>query len=427
MRHKTTIFYTLTDTRWSAALFILALFSVYAVLPIFAHYLLLPNQYFVDLAQLSAIACVAICLGYFLPLVDHRFREGAPRIAIDSQAFHVVVWGTFLVFLLITFATADAVPIFSALKGGATVELDEQRGEFLKGRVGVEAALSYLSTFYVSALLPYSLAKLFIERSRFRYLLLMLFLAFSMSFLVKSLFIYVLVPLFYLAVRQKRSILLPLSIVIGSLVLLYLMTLLAVQFDADTVAPSGGDFFDATYASSVSSGPIEFLLWRSIAVPMFTASDTLLVFKEQLDGQLLWGATSSFLAWIFSLERVNLERLVFAQQFGGWNDLANSNSVYFTEAFANFGWGGVVLFSLFIGQSLRWFRKSRDEAFKALWIIYCFALFSGGLIPLLLSNGYFWMFVLALFIKVKSGSRRLARRYIAAERPARVAVQHSVR
>jgi len=258
----------------------------------------------------------------------------------------------------------------------------------------MEAALSYLGTFFVSALLPYSLVMLFIERSRFRYLLLMLFLGFSMSFLVKSLFIYVLFPLFYLAARQKRSnLFLQLSIVIGSFGLLYLMAVLVLGELDDAVVQSSGDFFEAGYASR---GMIDFLIWRSIAVPMFTASDTLLVFNEQLNGQPLWGATSSFLAWIFSLERVNLERLVFAQQWG-WNDLANANSVFFTEAFANFGWGGVVLFSLFVGQSLRWFRKSHDEAFKALWIIYCFALFSGGLIATLLSLGYILIFTLSLF------------------------------
>src|SRR5262249_34165982 len=160
---------------------------------------------------------VAICLGYLLPLVDHRFKDAAPRIVINSQAFHAIVWGTFLVFLLITFATADAIPLLSALKGAGGVDLSEQRGEFLKGRVGIEAALAYLSTFYISALLPYSLARLFIDRAQFRYLALVLFLAFSISFLVKSQFIYVVVPLFYAVVRQKRSNLLPLSIVIGSL------------------------------------------------------------------------------------------------------------------------------------------------------------------------------------------------------------------
>jgi hypothetical protein len=71
------------------------------------------------------------------------------------------------------------------------------------------------------------------------------------------------------------------------------------------------------------------------------------------------------------------------------------------DAYVNFGWPGVVAFAFFVGQSLRWFHKSQDEAFKSLWLIYCFALFSGPLIGMLLSNGYVLMFTYALFVRLR--------------------------
>ena len=157
-------------------------------------------------------------------------------------------------------------------------------------------------------------------------------------------------------------------------------------------------FFQTTYKSS---GPLDFVIWRSIAVPIFTAADTLRVFAERFGGEPLWGATSSFIAAIFSLDRVMLEKFVFANEFG-WNELANSNAVYFTEAFANFYWYGVVLISMLVGQSLRWFRKSDDIAFKALWMNYCFALFTAGSIGTMLSNGYALIFFLALFCSLRT-------------------------
>ena len=404
-------FNKLTDTRRSAGLLIAALFAVYFALPLLVDTFLLENPYFVQLAQMTLVACLAIAAGNALPLFDARFNKAAPRLAVSAQAFHAVVWGTFVVFLVITFATADAVPLISAIKGAAASDLSQQRGDFLKARVGLEAVLIYVSTLFVGALLPYSLALLFIKKSRIRYFLLLLFLAYSLSFLQKALFINVVFPLMYLAARDRQANTTRiLAIVVGSGLLLYLVTLLAfgspddVSTDPGGGVVTGGEFFGASY---LPTNAFEHLVWRSTAVPMFSASDTLLVFNDQFGGRPLWGATSSFFAGAFGMERVPMERLVSEYEWG-WNDIANSNAVYVTEAFVNFGWVGVILFSLFVGQSLRWFRRSRDEAFKSLWIIYCLAVFTSGLIGTLLSNGYVLIFGISLLVKLKE--RRTALR-----------------
>jgi hypothetical protein len=187
------------------------------------------------------------------------------------------------------------------------------------------------------------------------------------------------------------------------LCLLYVVSLLAfgeaAWVGADNAGDQGlADFFKTTYKAS---GPTNYVVWRAIAVPIFTAADTLRVFAERFGGEPLWGATSSFLAAIFSQDRVVLEKFVYEYQFG-WNELANANAVFFAEAFANFHWYGVVLFSMFVGQSLRWFRKSDDIAFKALWMNYCFALSIAGLIGTMLSNGYSLIFFLALFCSLRT-------------------------
>ncbi len=395
-------FRSLTSTRLAVVLFVAAIFLVYAALPIGVDLLLLPNPYFMELAGLTTAACIAIAVGYNLPLLDHRFRVSAPRISINAKAFHTIIWVAFVAFLLITFGTADSIPIISALQGANTAELSQQRGDFLKSRVGIEVALLYMSTIFVGALLPYSLATLFLEKSRLRFVLTALFLAFSISFLAKALFINVVLPLLYVfAQRYRASGARVVIIIAASIVLLYAVTLLSFggqsEFETASSAASG-DFFGAGY---LPTGAIDHLIWRAVAVPMFTASDTLLVFAEQFNRELMWGATSSFLAAIFGLERIPLEKIVFEQQWS-WNDIASSNAVYITEAFVNFSWPGLVIFSLFIGQSLRWFARSKDEAFKALWMIYCLTLFSSGLIGTLLSVGYVLIFTLALFCRVET-------------------------
>lgn len=399
------LLYELTHASRSAALFIIALFAAYALTPILVDSFLLPNPYFVELAELSLFACFMIAVGFCIPLLDFRFNRQAVCVAISPRFFHAAIWSGFLIFVAVTFATADAIPLVSALKGASSSELSVQRGDFLKTRTGFEAALIYFNTIFVSALLPYSLALLFIQRARIRFLLMMLFLAYSVSFLQKALFINIVFPLLYIAAQQKKLGTLKFLLVLASsFALLYLVTVLAFGEQADpnvdtVMGWTSTYFFSASY---LPTGPLDHLIWRILAVPMFSAADTLAVFHETFRGLPLLGATSSFLSSIFALEHVSLEKLVFAYQWS-WNDIGNTNAVFITEAFVNFGWTGVGVFSFFIGQSLRWFCKSNDHAFKSLWLIYCFGLFSGGLIGTLLSNGYLLVLIMGLFLRVVDG------------------------
>jgi hypothetical protein len=305
---------------------------------------------------------------------------------------------------MVTISTAESVPLISALRGASASVLSQQRGEFLKARVGAEAILAYLSTIFVSALLPYSLASLFIKRQRLRFLLLFIFLCYSVSFLQKALFFNVLVPLLYLFVvyDTKKS---PKTfyICVASVALLYFLTKLAFENDLYSFATLTdevpGEYWTASY---LANDPFDYLLWRIVSVPIFTATDTLRVVTEQFNGRWLWGATSSFFSSLFFLDRIPLEKIVYEFQWG-WNETANANANYITEAYVNFGWAGVVMFSLFVGQTLRWFRRSRDYAIKSLWPIYFFAIFTSGLIGTLLSNGYIIIFFISLFIKISQG------------------------
>jgi hypothetical protein len=397
-------FYNLTSTRASVFLFVLAVSLVYMWLPIFVNFTLLASEYFLKLAFMTFFAIVSVLVGYSIPIFDSRFRPQAARIRVSVNTVHSIVWIVFVVFLVVTLYTASAIPIISALSGADTDELSVQRGAFLKGREGAEVALIYISTIFVSAFLPYSLARMFIDKHKYRYLFLFVFFAYSVSFLQKALFLNALLPLFYVASQRKQiSMTTAVMIVVGCGAVLYLVTLLSMggAGSSGVVAESGGvsspEFWSSKY---LPSGAIDHLVWRIVAVPMFTAADTLVVLKQQFDDLPLLGATSTFLSGLFSLDRVYLEKLVFEYEWG-WNETANSNAVFFTEGFANFGWFGVWFYSFFVGQTFRWFRTSDDHAFKALWLIYFLGLFTGGLIGTLLSNGYLLMFLANFFLRVR--------------------------
>lgn len=398
-------FYNLTSARFAVFLFVFALSIVYMWMPLFVNFTLMGNEYFLKLAFMTFFSVVSVLLGYSFPLFDSRFKPNALRIRIGVNTVHAFVWMVFITFLFITLYTAPAIPIVSALSGADTEELSIQRGAFLKGREGVEVALIYISTMFVSAFLPYSLARMFIDRNKYRYLFLLIFFGYSISFLQKALFLNALLPLFYVASqRRKVSLSTAVMLVVGCGGVLYLVTLLAMggSETSNALSESGGisspDFYSSKY---LPAGAVDHLIWRIVAVPMFTASDTLVVLKQQFNDQPLLGATSTFFSSVFSLERVYLEKLVFEHEWG-WNETANSNAVFFTEGFANFGWIGVWLYSFVVGQTFRWFRKSDDHAFKSLWLIYFLGLFTGGLIGTLLSNGYMLMFLACFFLRVHS-------------------------
>ena len=148
-------FSRLFDARGAAFVLIAGLLTIYVALPLVVDSMFLPNPYFVQLAMLSIVGCATIALGYRLPLFDHRFKPGAARITLSAQAVHAFVWSSFVVYLLITFTTADSIPIISAIKGASAADLSLQRGGFLKTHVGFEALPINFNTLFVSALLPY--------------------------------------------------------------------------------------------------------------------------------------------------------------------------------------------------------------------------------------------------------------------------------
>lgn len=389
----------LFDPEYSLLIFSLALGVVYGIVPLTLYMSTPANETFLQLALITFGAIVAMYLGSKFPYFDHRFELQASRLLISGRFFIAATWVVFVLFIVLTAATAPSIPLISALQGASSLDLSQARGEFLKGRQGAEVALLYLSTFLVNTVVPYSIILLYVTRSRLRHVAAILFFLFCISFLQKALFLNLILPLLaYLAITRQLRAKRYLILIVGPVLLLIASTFVTLTGEAwDARESEMSDYFSASYAPS---NPLDYFFWRSVAVPIFTATDTLVVHSEQFHGEPLTGATSSFLAMIFGVERVNIERYVFEYQFGGWNEIANANAVFVIDAYINFGWMGVVLFGFIVGLAFRWFRISNDVAFKSLWAIFAFVLFSAPLIGMLLSNGFAYMLMHALYIRV---------------------------
>lgn len=378
--------------------FIFIVLVTYGVVPFTYWNMGYGDKYYLLLGGLTVVSVIFMIIGCSMPIADY-FLKNAKRIQMPPMVIKWWIPISFIIFIVYTLTTAPSIPFISALLGDASPDsLSEERGAFLKGRSGMEIYLIYISTIFVNVLIPYSLVYMFALRQKLRYVLFIAFFCYSVSFLQKALFLNVLMPIivYYAAnTTMSRGALMKMAIAIVGLLIIFI----GLTYDGqDSMGDVGVYFLTAQY---LPSGALDFLIWRIFAVPIFTAADTLVVHDLWFNGELMHGATSSFIANIFGYERVNVERYVFEYQFGGWNDIANSNAVFFLDGYINFGMMGVIVYSLVTGQFFRVFSKTSDKALSTLWIIFGLAVFSGSLLGLMLGNGWILMLGYALFFKNK--------------------------
>lgn len=429
----------ITEPKYSGYFFAGVLLLVYGMAPLAVYQWVDGNPYMLTLGLMSCVAVLMVVVGFNLPIFDGIISDHRFRVPVPLVPFQIFVWGSFLVFFAVTVATADAVPLISALTGSFSAEtLDAQRGAFLKTRQGWEASLGYVGGVYAGLLLPFALSLLFLHRMRGRFAALATFILYSLSFLQKALFIQVVTPLAYLSARRLIWNYLGFAaLLIGSVGLLYFNTMLArgvqepeaierilaqraerqAELSADyrttgDAAPQRvagqlipADFFTADFYPVSTS---EHLVWRVAAVPIFTAADAIKVFDERFEGQHLYGATSSLLAVVFRLERVNYDAEVYASQWGR-TEVGRANSVYVTEGYVNFGWLGVIVFSLLVGLAFRVFARSSNEAVRSMWPLFAYNIIQASLIGTLLSSGFALVFLIALFVRFTGQSRETER------------------
>ncbi len=393
-------------SRWATALlspdnsllvFGFLLLMAYSMVPFLAWAAAGASDEYLLLASLTCLALLAMWLGGNCSIFDHRVGGASELVEVDGKYVIAFICLLFLFFGLYVVLTAPTVPLLSALQGVDAYSLSEERGAFLKGRQGVESALLYVSTILTSTLVPYALLHAFAFGYRIRYITLGLFIIYCLSFMQKALFLNALMPIIVLiAMKGYLSRRLVFFVVSGTFIAL--LGLVAFSYDGNkSEALVAGSYFSGSY---LPVGSLDYLVWRIFAVPIFTAADTLAVHRETFSSEHLLGATSSFFAFVFGFDRINIERYVADYQFGGSSQIANSNAVFFIDGFVNFGWLGVFLYGLVAGQIFRLFRFSSDIAFKALWPIFAFQLFSGSLIGTVLSNGWGGLVLCALFFKV---------------------------
>lgn len=346
--------------------------------------------------SLAGITIISV-FGYIFGLNLGSNREIViPKVVLKYKSFSIFIFLLYILTIAIIIISAGKIPLIESIKGTNQEELFILRETFLKKREGWEAYLSYAITLIDSAVFPYIIIFAFNIKDRFRFLYLGSFFLYSLSFLEKGYFFKIALPVFFYFFyisKNKKTFLIK-----GTLVLVFIIFgMFAVsRFDVQEVVRDD-PFFSILYTpKDISSA----LIWRSIAVPVVTAIQGINLFQQEFHSSFFYGSTSSFISFIFGLERSNFERILYQSQFGG-SETGNANQCYLVEAFINFGYTGVLLFSFFTGKLIRGIIKSNDIAALCIMPLFLYNLFNTGLIGNLLSNGFILFFLMMKFIKIK--------------------------
>lgn len=379
----------LINIKYSGIVFPLFIFLIYGIIPI----LFSDSSTVFTLFLLSFIASFTIFLVFVFPIKNVKF----PKIYLRRRYLNGLVLLFWIITVIVLYYTAVKIPLFALIEGLSKEELHKLRELFLKGREGWEMIFVYLNYLLASLLVPYIIINSFVENSKYRWYYILLFFFYSISFLEKAYFLKVAIPLIYFYFfskyySSKKSNL----IILGVVILLYLSFVLTSTIENNCES----NYLNFLTNNYMPCSPFSFFMWRVFSVPIFTAIDSLEVFKLFFNSECLLGRTSSLISSFTFQDKIYFERLVFEFQWGqNLTNTGSSNAVYFIDAYVNFGYIGVFVTSVFIGFILKFIKNSNDLALQSLWPLIAFSLFLGSILGILFSGGGILIIFLFLFFK----------------------------
>jgi hypothetical protein len=337
------------------------------------------------LAELTIISIITFC---FSLNVNFGLSIKIKKATLVFDEFINKIFSLFIIIVFIIIITADKIPILESIRGASESELNAYRESFVKTRTGIESSLGYIIGMISTFFLPYIILLSFYRNHKNKYIYLAIFLMYSTLFLEKAYFLKIAIPLFFLyAFYTKNLIWFTIKglifVLFGFLIMYSLATKLAGSENNE-------DFFSILY---VPTGSLEAIIWRSGVVPIVTAIDGLRVFFMNFNGELFYGDTSSLIAFVKGTERINFERYLYQVQMQGGTESGNANQFFLVEAFINFGYFGVVFFSMLLGKIVKHLVESYEIVLISIIPLIFINLFSSGLIGNLFSNGLLFLYI----------------------------------
>ena len=391
-------------------LLLIFMFFLYLITPLLIYIQFDADPYMLLLSKMALISIVGVLCGFWLlPRFIHI--HSCPIISMSGKKFTLIIFLIFFLFITIVIATAENIPLLLALKNRDPDELGAARALFLKARTGYQSVFVYINAVLTTSFIPYAILLSFIRGYAFKWFFLATPYFYSFIFLEKVFFLKFILPFIsYLASFKDKKyykrylcvslISIPLVIYINTVISGFGSQKIAINKPINQTACA--QYYTAKYVSCANKSHLGFIAWRIIAVPVFTAADSLKLFRLKYNNQLLLGRTSTALSFITHQQNVKFEREVFNSEWGGDSTrTASANSAYFIEQYVNFGWLGLILSSILIGFIYSVLNKSSDVALSSLAIVLSFNLALGGFIACMLSGGFLLLFTFLFFVRLE--------------------------
>ncbi|MGZ5686047.1 MAG: hypothetical protein ACXWG9_18115 [Usitatibacter sp.] len=336
-----------------------------------------------------------------------RLVNSAGRIPISDAALTVSIVGAYVIVSLTALISAPHIAMLEAMQGATSADLEFYRELMYKAREGPEMALGYLNSILTLTLMPYVICLLYWTGNRYRHVVLGLFVIFLLPSMEKALILRALIPLVFLFANIRRADRPPMRIAglfLAALAVIYMLTSMTVSRD-----PADLPQEMSPYAVFDLTDPFQYVLNRIFWIPYVTAYDYLRYFDMQLENQYLMGRSIGALSMLLGFEKLNVEREVFAFQWGqNEAGTGSANTAYFIDAFINFGWIGVVVYTLAVVLIVRSFMASDNIPAKAVFGYHCIFLATSSLTGTLFSGGMLLLVMLVVFVRRASPPLRQA-------------------
>ena len=335
-----------------------------------------------------------------------RFFSGFLKVRLKWQAVTMFIFVVYFFVIIYACLTAPGIALVAALKGVPMGELSGLREEFLRTREGWEKGLNYIYSICITSLVPYAIAKMFVVKARFRFAMLFAFLLSLALTLEKGRAVVAMLPLIVLYAnlgdhKKAYRAIFTLVIIVGLISIIARGGLTSNDSTTESAAMEGVP--EQYNLFKGESGQGYYMMNRIGYIPYITAIDWLNYREQVLRGDDVNGRSIGVVAFLFEQEKINLEREVFAFQWGQ-NDTGtgSSNTVFFVDAYLNFGIIGVIIYSLIVSFIARVIVVSGDGALVSCLSIPLLYICFTPLPAVLFSGGLAFLFLLALVFRVES-------------------------
>lgn len=366
--------------------------------------------------------------------------EGRHKISFRLYTPPVTaLYAVFVVVALYLIATSQNA-LWMSINGASFEAVAQARESFSKYRSGGEVIVMYLYALLLRSAVPMGLVWLFAQRSRWRFLVLGLTIGLLMLSLEKMLPALVLMPLvayYWLHMQLKKAVYIGCLLLAVFFTATYFSTIrpqvspeIQLQLQSEQrsnkietsqpVRPRKVELPTSVYEPLVflkkENFIIEFnvvngmnptkrnfkphntftkMLERALWTPFATAYDWLHLWKTHY-GEYMKGRTIGIIAKLTGRQKINFDKEVHYYQY--WTN-GDANALFVADAYINFGFVAVAIYSFLIGFFMGLVRLSGSIEFISVSIIYAYALSISALPPNLLSGGI-GVFVLLLLISM---------------------------